>query len=252
MDDASKVQLQTALKTLSVNRTDDDAWRVLYEQARTTALDAAKRVLRDQAELAEDVAQEAFLRIFRYCKFADFSDADAFLRYLRTVCGNAARDMLKDSAAASLVECPESGEPEETQVSEETPEDVVIAQETLNQFMNQLDESDREMLHLSMEGYDLAEIADRLGLSYSNAGVRLHRSRERLRSYLKTRGKIPDRVCKNPADKEVLYSQETSVKRAPAQPVPIRATHGPTDPLIRRIQKSEPEPLAAQSFSHSR
>jgi hypothetical protein len=152
----------------------------------------------------------------------------------------------------SLGQSSEQGELADSRVSEETPEDVVIAQETLDEFMNQLDESDREMLRLSIEGYDLAEIADRLGLSYSNAGVRLHRSRERLRNYLKTRGRISDSVCKKPADKEVLYSQETSVKRAPAQPVPIRATHGPTDPLIRRIQKSEPEPLASQSFSHSR
>jgi RNA polymerase sigma factor (sigma-70 family) len=251
MDDASRVQLQNALKTLSVNRTDEDAWRVLYEKTRTTALEAAKRILRDQAELADDVVQEAFLRIFRYCKFADFPDACAFLRYLRTVCGNASRDMLEGLTAESVVESPESGELEKTQVSEDTPEDLVIAQETLNEFMNQLDESDREMLHLSMEVYDLAEIADRRGLPYSNAGVRPHRSRERLRNHLKTRGKIPALVCKKPANKEVLYGQEGSVKREPAPPVPIRARQGPIESLIRRIQKSEPEPLPAQSFSHS-
>ncbi len=247
MNDSSRLQLENALKSLSVNRTDEDAWRVLYEQTRSPAVDAAKRVLRDQDELADDVAQEAYLRIFRYCKFADLQEVDAFLRYLRAVCRNAALDMLKSVGQSS-----EQGELADSRVSEETPEDVVIAQEILDEFMNQLDQSDREMLHLSMEGYDLAEIADRLGLSYSNAGVRLHRSRERLRNYLKTTGKISDPVCKKPAEKEVLYSQETSVKTAPAQPVPIRAAHGPTDPLIRRIQKSEPEPLATQSFSHSR
>lgn len=247
MNDASRLQLENALKSLSVNRTDEDAWRVLYEQTRSPAVEAAKRVLRDQDELADDVAQEAYLRIFRYCKFAELQEVDAFLRYLRAVCRNAALDMLKSVGQSS-----EQGELTDSRVSEETPEDVVIAQEILDEFMNQLDQSDREMLHLSMEGYDLAEIADRLGLSYSNAGVRLHRSRERLRNYLKTTGKISDPVCKKPAENEVLYSQETSVKRAPAQPVSIRATHGPTDPLIRRIQKGEPDPLAGQSFSHSR
>ena len=67
MDNGSRVQLQNALKTLSANRADEDAWRILYEQTRATGVDVAKRVLRDHAELADDVAQEAFLRIFRYC-----------------------------------------------------------------------------------------------------------------------------------------------------------------------------------------
>jgi RNA polymerase sigma-70 factor, ECF subfamily len=252
MDDATRVQLQNALKILSINRTDEDAWRILFEQTRRTGVDAAKRVLRGQAERADDVVQEAFLRVFRYCKFADFPDADAFLRYLRTVCSNAARDMVKDLAAESVVESPESGELEETRVAEETPEDLVIAQETLNELMNQLDQGDREILRLSMDGYDLAEIADRLGLSYSNAGVRLHRSRERLRHYLKKRDKLTNPVCKKSDDNEVMYSQKTGVKEEPDSLVSVRGTQGPTDPLIPRIQQSEPESLVSQSFSHSR
>ena len=62
MDHVGRVQLQNALKSLSVNRTDEDAWRLLFEQTRTTGVDASKRVLRGQAELADDVIQEAFLR----------------------------------------------------------------------------------------------------------------------------------------------------------------------------------------------
>src|SRR5437764_33600 len=122
MDDARRVQLQNARKSLSVDRTDNDAWRILSEQTRATGVDAAKRVLRGQVELADDVVQEAFLRIFHYCKFTDLTEVDAFLRYLRAVCGNAARDMLK-----SVAESAEQGELE-IRVSEETPEDLVIAQ----------------------------------------------------------------------------------------------------------------------------
>jgi RNA polymerase sigma factor (sigma-70 family) len=251
MDVTSRVQLQNALKSLSVDRTDEDAWRILYDQTRSTAVAAAKRVLRDQAELADDVAQEAFLRIFRYCKFEDLPDNDAFLAYLRAVCRNAARDMLKDLAAESGIENAEDGELEAIRVSAETPEDLAIAQETLIDFMNQLDEADREMLRLSMEGYDQAEIADRLALSYRNAGVRLHRTRERLRNYLKMRRKISDRVCKKLGKNEVLYSEQMGVKRHPDSLVWIRGTKGRNQPVIPKIQQSEPESLVAQSPIHS-
>ena len=155
--------------------------------------------------------------------------------------------MLKDSSAESVVA--NTGNVElEVRVSEETPEDLVIAQETLNEFMNQLNETDRTMLSLSMDGYGLTEIADRLGLSYSNAGVRLHRSRERLRKFLRKKDKS-EPVCKKSAHNEVIYSQETSVKRETDSLVPIRAAQGPTDPLLRRIQQGEPAPLVAQSHS---
>jgi RNA polymerase sigma-70 factor (ECF subfamily) len=251
MDNAGRVQLQNALKSLSGNRTDEDAWRILFEQTRATGVDAAKRVLRGRAELADDVAQEAFLRIFRYCKFEDLPDIDAFLGYLRAVCRNAARDALKDSAAESVVvESAEEGVLDKIRVSEETPEDLLIAQETLTEFMNQLDESDREMLRLSMEGHDLAEIADRLAWSYPNVGVRLHRARERLRDYLKKRDKSVKSVCKKSGDNEVLHSKETGVKGEPGSS--ILDTEGPTHPLTRRIQQNEPESLVGQSFSHSR
>jgi hypothetical protein len=111
---------------------------------------------------------------------------------------------LKDSAAESVAESAQGSELEETRVLKETPEDVVIAQQTLNEFMNQLDEIDRAMLSMSMEGYDLAEIAARLGLSYSNRGVRLHRSRERLRNYLKKRNEAANPACKKSGASEVF------------------------------------------------
>ena len=247
MDDACRVQLQDALKSLSVDRTDNDAWRTVSEHTRATACDAAKRVLRGQVDLADDVVQEAFLRIFQYCSFADLRDADAFLRYLKAVCRNVAYDMLKDSSAESVVE--NTGDVGlEDRVSEETPEDLVITQETLNEFMNQLNETDRATLSLSMDGYDLTEIADRLGLSYSNAGVRLHRSRELLRNSLRKKDKS-EPACKKSTRNEVICSQEASVKKKTDPLAPIRAAQGPTDPLIRRIQQGEPAPLLAQSHS---
>jgi hypothetical protein len=70
------------------------------------------------------------------------------LLYLKAVCRNATRDALKDSAAEALVESAEEGELEEIRVSEETPEELISARETLNGFLQQLDGSDRKMLTL--------------------------------------------------------------------------------------------------------
>jgi RNA polymerase sigma factor (sigma-70 family) len=39
----------------------------------------------------------------------------------------------------------------------------------------------RQVLMLQLEGFDYQEIADMLGVSVENVGVRLHRARERLK-----------------------------------------------------------------------
>lgn len=44
-----------------------------------------------------------------------------------------------------------------------------------------LDEPDRTIVTLHLEGYDYKEIGQRLGMSKNNIGVRLMRAKERLR-----------------------------------------------------------------------
>jgi RNA polymerase sigma-70 factor (ECF subfamily) len=46
----------------------------------------------------------------------------------------------------------------------------------------------RQVLMLQLEGFDYQEIADMLGISAENVGVRLHRARERLKSLSKDEG----------------------------------------------------------------
>lgn len=46
----------------------------------------------------------------------------------------------------------------------------------------------RQVLMLQLEGFDYQEIADMLGISAENVGVRLHRARERLKSLSKEEG----------------------------------------------------------------
>ncbi|AOH35778.2 RNA polymerase sigma factor [Luteimonas sp. JM171] len=46
----------------------------------------------------------------------------------------------------------------------------------------------RQVLMLQLEGFDYQEIADMLGISTENVGVRLHRARERLKSLSREEG----------------------------------------------------------------
>jgi len=188
MEPVTKEQLTEALQRLARARDDQQAWQILFAGSWATGLSASHRVLRGELDLAKDVTQEAFKRIVHYCNFGELDDADAFLAYLRAVCRNTARDALRqlvpDARALPLEElettAPKRGLPD-------TPEQLLRAKQLQDQLLTKLDREDQQLLKLLVEGYSLSEIASRLGLSYPNAGVRLHRLRKTLRNYLKNK-----------------------------------------------------------------
>jgi DNA-directed RNA polymerase specialized sigma24 family protein len=55
--------------------------------------------------------------------------------------------------------------------------------------MRGLDDKDRELLVLMLEGQNLLSISQRLGVQYSTAGVRLHRLRHKIRNLLSSQEK---------------------------------------------------------------
>jgi len=66
-------------------------------------------------------------------------------------------------------------------------EESVIMSLQANEILELLKEPDRLLLRMVVEGYDLNEISEKLGLSYGNAAVRLHRIRNHLRNYLEAK-----------------------------------------------------------------
>lgn len=60
-------------------------------------------------------------------------------------------------------------------------ESGIAQREWLFEALSCLQLSQRQVLMLQLEGFDYAEIADLLGISVENVGVRLHRARDRLR-----------------------------------------------------------------------
>ncbi len=63
----------------------------------------------------------------------------------------------------------------------DTPEEDTTPRRDLHEMIAQLDEPDRTIVTLHLEGYDYKEIGQRLGMSKNNIGVRLMRAKERLR-----------------------------------------------------------------------
>jgi RNA polymerase sigma factor (sigma-70 family) len=186
MESVTKARLSEALQLLAGDRNNEQAWEVVFAGAWGTGLSAANRVLRGQLDVAKDVTQEAFQRIIQYCDFKKLQDSESFLSYFRAVCRNAGLNALRRLIPESVNEVSfDEFEMLSARVNRpDTPEQVLRAQQLVDELLKSLDPADQELMKLLLEGYSLAEIASRVGLSYVNAGVRLHRLRDALRKYI--------------------------------------------------------------------
>jgi RNA polymerase sigma factor (sigma-70 family) len=185
MQPTSKKQIDEALQTLKVERSNESAWRALFVGTWATGIATAHRVLRGQLDLAKDVTQEAFHRVVRYCDFAKIADCDAFLAYLRTTCVNVSNDALRQLMSHSA-EMPL--EVESLVETTNNPEALIATAELKRELLDQLNEQDRRLMELLVAGYPLQEIASQMNVSYSNAGVRLYRLRQFLAKYMERKG----------------------------------------------------------------
>ena len=139
----------------------------------------AYRRLGGHEELARDAAQDVFIRLLRTCPFARLEDADALRAYVWRTADNVSRDYrrrLDDNAKrTSPLEISEIASAVQSQ-----PSDSIAFQQWFSSMSRHLLPIDREILLMTAQGYDLNEIAEATGLTYSNTAVRLHRLRRRL------------------------------------------------------------------------
>jgi RNA polymerase sigma-70 factor, ECF subfamily len=151
---------------------DDDAFAELVRIGAPAALGAARRITRDAA-LAEDAAQEAFLRAHR--ALADYRHESSFAAWIRKIAIRTAIDLVRrrrpeDPIAESLI----SGASEEKQ-----HEDADLLREALGA----LSPLDREiLLAREVEGVGDREVARRFDMTVTGVRVRMHRARRRLQA----------------------------------------------------------------------
>jgi RNA polymerase sigma factor (sigma-70 family) len=176
--------LTDLLRRLAISPVDENAWISLYRRLWPFVIAVMYRRLRgSQRAMAEDAAQEVFVRLLRSPPFQQIQDADAFRGYLWRIADNVAkshrRKAWKDERGVQLL--PEwRADDEGADLALE--EKRFTLEETLHRAQKQLDPKEFELLQLVIEGWSLGEVAGILGLSYSNTGVRLHRLKRKLRN----------------------------------------------------------------------
>jgi len=179
-----KPTLDTVLARLAISRDDKEAWTLLYDLLWTRVFATTFRILRGHRDRAEDASQEVFIRLIKYCDFRKLLEPGEFQRYLHTVAENVAYDYLDEMRRLTRdLEQQENAVPES--FSGDNPEEIARVKETVAQLWSELDVEERALANLLMEGRTVSEIAQHFGWNYSNAGVRIHRLRERLRKSLK-------------------------------------------------------------------
>jgi RNA polymerase sigma-70 factor (ECF subfamily) len=167
---------------------DAQAFESIYRLHSQRVYALCLRMLRDPVE-AEDLAQEAFLQLFR--KIHTFRGESAFSSWLHRLTANVVlmRFRKKRPVATSLDEVIRTDEERDMPRHEIGGPDLrlsgVFDRVNLQAAIEQLPEGYKSMFVLhDIHGYEHNEIAKLLGCSVGNSKSQLHKARKRLRELL--------------------------------------------------------------------
>lgn len=169
------------LKRLTTDPSDTAAWTELYKQYWPFVFAVAYSRSRGARELAEDIAQDVFIRLLRTKPFARIPGSAALRSFLYVMTANVAKSQMARIVSRRETPLPESFEAPLLEESMDTRWDIGRAIQALAPI-------DQKILSLVVSGRRLGEVASETGLSYSNVAVRLHRLRKLLRRLLAESG----------------------------------------------------------------
>ena len=156
---------------------DKDALEELMRRHREAAVAEARRLLGDDA-LAEDVAQEAFARV--YLARGRYREDFAFRTWLMTLVRNLCVDQLRRRKRGPI---PTDALPERPSPSAESEYLAMERRMRLWNSLAALPPVDAGLLTgYALEGMSYRELAARYHLSVPQVKIRLHRLRKRLRA----------------------------------------------------------------------
>jgi RNA polymerase sigma factor (sigma-70 family) len=179
MDDS----LEHALVQLKADRRDEGAWRSLYFSLWPEIVRRLRLGRFESASHVQDLGQEVFKNLILYCRFDRFESSDDLRRYVGVVCTNAARDAWRKRRSEEDVRVGVATR-SRGRVVEAQQQRNLEAAELRERILATLSTSEKHLFALVARGYELKELARRLGVSYSAAGVRLFRLRTRIQKGL--------------------------------------------------------------------
>lgn len=167
---------------------DDEAFTQLVEHYQAAAFAMLRRILGPHGTV-EDLAQEAFLRIWRSRE--RYQPQGKFTTFLYRVTYNLALNRLRDNKRKPLYSMPQAEDGatlEPSDAGENTPEqgaDDSDWSSIIQRSLGELPENQRVAVVLQhYDGLELHEIGEVLGISPQAAKSLLHRARTRLRTLL--------------------------------------------------------------------
>jgi len=158
---------------------EQDIFQAIYNQHYPSIYRLCLGYVRGNADLAADLAQEVFIRVWE--KHDEFKNQSQVSTWLYRIAVNCCLTEIRRSKSyqnrIQNYQTPE-GDSAEKQHSD---------QEILQQCIAQLDEPDRVLAMLILEDLPQPEIAQVLGLSEGNTRVKIHRLKEKLRTAYQTK-----------------------------------------------------------------
>lgn len=181
MDEVEQAEaLRSSLAKLARSKTDEGAWRVLYDALWPFVFATAFRRLKDP-DAAEDVAQEVFVRLLNSAPFEQLNGVDELRAYLWRAAINVGNTVLERNRRASQKEhaIRDLG-PRVSEDETSNPDYRLLYGEALSLAKEHLGAEDLKLLSVLIAGGTLADAAAALSQTYSATGVRLHRLRAKL------------------------------------------------------------------------
>lgn len=165
---------------------DMTAFEELYQRHNRRVYSICLRMIRNESQ-AEDLAQEAFIQLFR--KIGSFRGDSAFTTWLHRLTVNQVLMHFRKSSV-KLEHTTEEGEtPVQTVQGTENPNRMpVLDRISLDKAIAQLPPGYHRVFVLhDVEGYEHEEIAKMLGVAVGTSKSQLHKARMKLRGLLKNR-----------------------------------------------------------------